>query len=363
MGLALKTQTPSPSPSSIAAQSNTSQKRKPVTEAVVGSKKKQKLNGHRSAGLGNDSTFPAHAPITSSHKIEFNTANKKAKHPKTELEIVKKSHAKRPSVSASVASKSPPTEGFVEASKAPYLRYLDSYLSNRNSWKFNKTHQTNLLKNIFNIYRVPSSYNAAISEYLRGLQGAAAKDRLRETAEAILTPRKAKSTPTQEVTRADRITTMESAENSDAARRSAEDRVTEIVPKAMADAGHKSGQFIGDERSEEKRMRAERVLAALTVGNSAPHNVRTTFSVSRGNDFARSRGNFAETIVPKETLTQAQNDDDSSSSSESDISDSGGSSTISETSASTDADGHESESSSEDNTSDSGSDSGASRTV
>ncbi|KAG9565476.1 hypothetical protein KCU97_g16836, partial [Aureobasidium melanogenum] len=51
-------------------------------------------------------------------------------------------------------------------------------------WKFNKSKQNDLLKNIWNIYRVPPSCNEALVEYLDGLQGVAARQRLRQAAQS-----------------------------------------------------------------------------------------------------------------------------------------------------------------------------------
>ncbi|KAG9578888.1 hypothetical protein KCU86_g14571, partial [Aureobasidium melanogenum] len=65
-----------------------------------------------------------------------------------------------------------------------YVRYLEQYHNDRPSWKFNKSKQNDLLKNIWNIYRVPPSCNEALVEYLDGLQGAAARQRLRQAAQS-----------------------------------------------------------------------------------------------------------------------------------------------------------------------------------
>lgn len=65
-----------------------------------------------------------------------------------------------------------------------YVRYLEQYHNDRPSWKFNKSKQNDLLKNIWNTYRVPPSCNEALVEYLDGLQGAAARQRLRQAAQS-----------------------------------------------------------------------------------------------------------------------------------------------------------------------------------
>ncbi|KAI4766021.1 hypothetical protein E4T52_00333 [Aureobasidium sp. EXF-3400] len=65
-----------------------------------------------------------------------------------------------------------------------YVRYLEQYHADRSSWKFNKSKQNDVLKNIWNIYRIPPSCNDALVEYLDGLQGGAARQRLRQAAQS-----------------------------------------------------------------------------------------------------------------------------------------------------------------------------------
>jgi hypothetical protein len=65
-----------------------------------------------------------------------------------------------------------------------YVRYLEQYHADRSSWKFNKSKQNDVLKNIWNIYRIPPSCNEALVEYLDGLQGGAARQRLRQAAQS-----------------------------------------------------------------------------------------------------------------------------------------------------------------------------------
>ena len=67
-----------------------------------------------------------------------------------------------------------------------YLEYLTQFHTNRASWKFNKAQQINLLKNIFNVSRIPKDYNEALKAYITGLQGDAARNRLREAASQTL---------------------------------------------------------------------------------------------------------------------------------------------------------------------------------
>ncbi|KAK6433671.1 hypothetical protein LTR95_010150 [Oleoguttula sp. CCFEE 5521] len=67
-----------------------------------------------------------------------------------------------------------------------YLQYLDQFILDKPHWKFNKAKQNDLLRNAFNIYRIPSSYTAWLLDYISGLSGAAARQRLREGAQEVL---------------------------------------------------------------------------------------------------------------------------------------------------------------------------------
>lgn len=70
--------------------------------------------------------------------------------------------------------------------KPQYLEYLERFENDRDHWKFNKHNQSNLLKHIFDIKRIPVSYNKAIAGYLSGLQGNEARERLVESATEVL---------------------------------------------------------------------------------------------------------------------------------------------------------------------------------
>ncbi|KAK0726948.1 hypothetical protein B0T26DRAFT_636196 [Lasiosphaeria miniovina] len=66
----------------------------------------------------------------------------------------------------------------------PALSYIRQWHTARDSWKFNKNHQTLLIKYLFDGDRVPSSDIPIFYEYVRDLKGAV-RTRLRETATEI----------------------------------------------------------------------------------------------------------------------------------------------------------------------------------
>lgn len=67
-----------------------------------------------------------------------------------------------------------------------YINYLQQFHTDRPSWKFNKSKQNDLLKNVWNIYRITPENDEALVEYISGLQGANAQQRLRTQAQETL---------------------------------------------------------------------------------------------------------------------------------------------------------------------------------
>ncbi|KAK4552546.1 hypothetical protein LTR86_010190 [Recurvomyces mirabilis] len=93
--------------------------------------------------------------------------------------------------SASVSTNSSSTDTVVQEEaqtiETPeYVRYLEQYHTNRDHWKFNKNKQKDVLKNIFNVRRIPAKHNEALFAYIVGLQGAAAQQRVLDQAEEVL---------------------------------------------------------------------------------------------------------------------------------------------------------------------------------
>lgn len=74
-----------------------------------------------------------------------------------------------------------PAEGF---SLVPALAYLRQWKTSRETWKFNKNHQTLLIKYAFDASSVPSSDISSFYAYIRDLKGFV-RTRLCETAEEI----------------------------------------------------------------------------------------------------------------------------------------------------------------------------------
>ncbi|KAI1004383.1 hypothetical protein K3495_g3827 [Podosphaera aphanis] len=66
----------------------------------------------------------------------------------------------------------------------PFLKYLRQYHDSRDTWKFNKNHQSHLLQHVFDVNIVPSDQAHFIYAYIKGLQGNV-RTRLRDAALSI----------------------------------------------------------------------------------------------------------------------------------------------------------------------------------
>ncbi|KAL3493782.1 hypothetical protein BJX62DRAFT_199485 [Aspergillus germanicus] len=73
-----------------------------------------------------------------------------------------------------------------KSSESPTLSYLSTYHTDRASWKFQKIRETHLFKHILSLEHIPTQYDAALLSYLQGLRGEAAKQRLRDVAQAAI---------------------------------------------------------------------------------------------------------------------------------------------------------------------------------
>ena len=69
----------------------------------------------------------------------------------------------------------------------PALKYLTTYHTSHETWKFSKPHQNHILRHLFSLTHVPSLYDPALLAYLRGLEGTSARSRIRQQALAIRT--------------------------------------------------------------------------------------------------------------------------------------------------------------------------------
>lgn len=67
----------------------------------------------------------------------------------------------------------------------PVLAYLTTHHTSPQAWKFSKPHQNQILKHLFSLRHIPSSYDTALLPYIRGLKGTSARSRVRKEALAV----------------------------------------------------------------------------------------------------------------------------------------------------------------------------------
>ena len=158
--------------------------------------------------------------------------------------------------------------------RPPYLQYLDCYYNRRSTWKFSKIHQTHVLKNIFHIDHIPPVYDQALFAYVAGLQGQAARSRLKESAQAILAEQDQDLASQQSVVNLATAAEMEVAAAQEQALEAARKKDVRKVKRALDDE-----ELVLTEQSPEhkfklaKRVRAENIILALAEqpGESAPN--------------------------------------------------------------------------------------------
>ncbi|KAI9684447.1 MAG: hypothetical protein M1829_002257 [Trizodia sp. TS-e1964] len=68
----------------------------------------------------------------------------------------------------------------------PGISYLLQHHQSPSNWKFNKSKQNFIIKHLFNLEQIPSSYNEALHGYISGLKGREVRKRIKEAAENII---------------------------------------------------------------------------------------------------------------------------------------------------------------------------------
>ena len=142
---------------------------------------------------------PSSDPSTISPALKV-VAAKRADVSNSLQELVKSSPPPSPSISAPKEKKpkkpkkkkiksrpSLPSQSTNNQTEHPALNYLTTYHSSHETWKFSKPHQNHLLRHLFSLTHIPSSYDPALLVYLRGLEGASARSRIRQQALAFRT--------------------------------------------------------------------------------------------------------------------------------------------------------------------------------
>ncbi|KAI7332860.1 hypothetical protein KC315_g4455 [Hortaea werneckii] len=206
---------------------------------------------------------------------------------------------------------------------AEYVEYILQFYNDKVNWKFNKNKQTELLKHLFNPWRIPAQYDDALVAYIEGLQGARAQQRVIEDAEAILKALLEKQESDVNVE------SMDSRTSRKAAYEAAVKREIEKV-RQVGRSEYDEHQLLEMKREVEKAKRADAVLAALLskeleqpatppAPSAAP---AAADSVNDGNDEEKKVSKPDQKRKKRKARTQVSSDESSSSSSDSSSSES-----------------------------------------
>jgi hypothetical protein len=175
----------------------------------------------------------------------------------------------------------------------PALAYLRAWHSARESWKFNKNHQTKLLEQVFadaDETTIPAADISIFYEYIRGLQGGV-RTRLRELANGI----KAQDMEKSFTASANNKTEMEMVERK-------QKEYEEVIKAFMAQTPTPEKRRFNEvdyvlrttdmemQRRVVKRMRAEMVLDELSETEESETTATTTSTKSTSTEKARTTG-------------------------------------------------------------------------
>ena len=284
-------------------------------------------------------TAPAlkiHSPITKSRKslttlpvaeaMNLQKRKKKKKKRKTKS----KSTTLKPEQSLTSSSQSQPGPPKIATDNQPHpaLLYLTEYPTSPSTWKFSKNYQKYLLKNLFSLDRVPSSYELALQAYLLGLKGTSARQSLREVALRI---REEDNMWLSDIIAKGRGPEWEAKrrrEQYEWAWKREKDRLEEIEDLREWEGGTEEFEW-----KAQKRRRAEQVLGAIgEVETQFAGGVKTSTAGNPGTGARKRQGEASVnegSLVPakkkrtrKRRTTGVPDDEDSSSSSSSSSSDS-----------------------------------------
>lgn len=234
-------------------------------------------------------SFPAATPLTRSKSVTFTLDTKKASEsstqeitqdhllsdptpvtlPKTAAKPAKKEKKKarqqKGAASNQAASEPSSTDTSASGADLEYVRYLEQYHTDRSSWKFSKKKQKDLLKNLFNIHKIPPEHNDALIAYIAGLQGAGAQQRLFDDAEAVL------KTLLEKQERSGDLEDMDSRAERKAAYNAALQREIDKLDQAGGGCSEYDAQQLQEIRRDvERGKRADAVLAELLGKELAP---------------------------------------------------------------------------------------------
>ena len=270
---------------------------------------------------------PAENAATPTTVEEAKSKEKKKKVKKSKSTLISHDNTAPGAKTASKEAANTAQDNKASTQVPPYVGYLQQYYSDRGSWKFSKKHQNNLLKNLFNIYRISPEHNPAIVQYISGLQGSA-RLRVAEQAIGVLKAIWEKHNDDQGM-----------SVDTPAARRVAYYHALQQHIERFAASGAERSQYIDEQLEEIKReveegKRSEQILEHMeseleqlldkalaeesasgqSVTSSASEPVKAEPPVSREASKVSSSENFEKKRNKRKARTQTHDDEEDSSS-------------------------------------------------
>lgn len=250
-------------------------------------------------------------------------------------------------------------EGNRKKDSSYYLSYLSEYHNSRSTWKFNKAKQAELLKNALNVFRIPAEHEEALIAYIKGLQGAGARDRLAQACRDTIDDKDTDNQPTMDDPEVRKAAEEEAGKQR--VEKQKKRRRMEADMEGLADAPDPD-EFL----RKIKKKRASALLGALSASAPLPTVVapkpvaqpfvaRKTPHKTIFEDEPTTSATKSKPRNRKSRTAAIDDHSDSSSSSSSDSSSSDDSSSSSEESADSDSDDSDSDSDSDSSSNSSGS--------
>ena len=245
----------------------------PDTKKTDGDSVKQLYKTWLYSTLAKDPSFdpatvnPALQIITP-RTISSPTSEASSAHPPTTKKVKKPKDPKKSTAAGGGRSSSRAKESFSSSHQAT-LDYLHTYHTSPSLWKFSKSRQSYLFRNLFSPGFIPPSFEPALKAYISGLQGEAAKSRLRTMAQKIRAEGSPHVAPAEsndsEKARAQDVMTEDSAR----ARKKHKDKKnsSEVDLDANANANSKEGEKNGvvNEDSTDQKLAAARRIADIVL--------------------------------------------------------------------------------------------------
>ncbi|KAL2885034.1 proteasome subunit alpha type 6 [Ceratocystis lukuohia] len=198
--------------------------------------------------------------------------------PPTPAKKPKKPKSKKPKAAGSGTSAASST---VTTDITPSLEYLRLWKTARSAWKFNKNHQTLLIKYVYDNHMVPARDMAAFYDYIRDIQGYA-RVRLLEVAHAVQkadmehvtgeapAPGSAAVPPTAAQMAANVKYHVRLAECMRELGVQGDKNGSKHIDETKIEAGESGAEGVAMVKRIVRRMRAEAIIAELADGTETP---------------------------------------------------------------------------------------------